>query len=256
MSAARARRLLSEQQEPSRFGDMSLLEHLEEFRIRLVRAALAIAVGMGVAFAFIVPLKNFVLAPAIRALPPGVTLIYTQPTEAFGFYMQVALIGGVLLASPLVVYQFWRFIAPALYANEKRFVIPFVGLSTAGAVGGFLFGHYVMFPYMLAFFGTFNGAGLTFMPTLASVFGMYQKTVLAMAITFQIPTLAYFLARMRLVTARFLWRHFKYAFLGTFIVSAILTPSPDPYNQTLFALPMIGLYLVSIVICWAARPRD
>ncbi len=255
MSAARARRRLPEQIEPSRFGGMSLLDHLEEFRKRVIRSALAVAVGMAAAFAFIVPLKDFVLAPALRALPPGVTLIYTQPTEAFGFYMQVALIGGVLLASPVVVYQLWRFIAPALYANEKRFVVPFVALGTAGALGGFAFGHYVMFPYMLAFFGTFNGVGLAFLPTLSSVFGMYQKTVLAMALTFQIPTVAFFLARMRLVTARFLWRHLKYAVLATFIVSAILTPSPDPYNQTLFALPMIGLYLVSIVIAWAARPR-
>jgi len=255
MSAANALKLPPADPEPSRLGQMSFLEHLEEFRKRLIRSVWALAIGMAATFAFIFPLGAFVLAPARRALPPGVTLIYTQPTEAFGFYMQVALIGGGLLASPFMLYQFWRFIAPALYANEKRFAIPFVGLGTAGVAGGFAFGHYIMFPYMLAFFGTFNNAGLTFMPTLGSVFGMYEKTVLAMAITFQIPTVAFFLARMRLVTARFLWRHFKYAILLTFIASAILTPSADPYNQTLFALPMIGLYLLSIGIAWVARPR-
>ena len=255
MSAATAPKLLPAESEPSRLGAMSFLEHLEEFRKRLIRSVWALVVGMVVTFAFIVPAGQFVLAPARRGLPPGVVLIYMQPTEAFSFYMQVALIGGALLASPFMLYQVWRFIAPALYANEKRFVVPFVLLGTAGAVGGFSFGHFIMFPYMLAFFGTFNNASLAFMPTLQSVFGLYQKTVLAMALTFQIPTVAFFLARMRMVTARFLWRHFKYAILLTFIASAILTPSADPYNQTLFALPMIGLYLFSIGIAWVAHPR-
>jgi sec-independent protein translocase protein TatC len=255
MSAAHAYRL-PEDREPSRFGEMSFLEHLEEFRKRLLRSVYGLVAGMAVTFFFVFQLGDFVLAPARKALPAGVNLVFLQPTEAFSFYMQVALIGGAILASPFILYQLWRFIAPALYAHEKRFVVPFVGLGTAGVLGGAAFGHYVMFPYMLAFFGTFNNASLTFMPTLDSVFGMYQKTILAMAITFQIPTLAFFLARMRLVTARFLWKHFKYAFLLTFVASAILTPSGDPYNQTLFALPMVGLYLLSIGIAWAARPRS
>ncbi len=256
MSAVRARALPPEDPEPSRLGQMSFLEHLEEFRKRVLRSIYAIVAGVAVTFWFVFPIADFVLAPARKGLPPGVTLIYTEPTAAFGFYMQVALLAGVVVASPFIVYQLWRFIAPALYANEKRFVIPFVFLGTAGVLGGFAFGHYVMFPYMLAFFGTFQNTNLTFMPTLDSVFGMYEKTILAMAITFQIPTLAYFLARMRLITARFLWKHFKYAFLLTFVASAIITPSGDPYNQTLFALPMIGLYVLSIGIAWAAHPRS
>jgi sec-independent protein translocase protein TatC len=256
MSAALARAYDPEPEEDGQPGDgrMSLLDHLEEFRRRLIRACVAIAIGMVAAFFFIEQIVNFVLAPTWAALPPGSSLIYTQPTEAFSFYIQIAMMAGAVLTSPFVVYQVWRFIAPGLRASEKGLAIPFVILMTSGAVGGAAFGHYIVFPYMIAFFGTFSSPDLTFLPKLDDVVGLYTKTVFGMAIVFQIPTMAFFLARLGLVTARFLWRNFKYAIFVIFILAAVLTPSADPWNQTVFAAPMIALYLVSIGIAWLCAP--
>jgi sec-independent protein translocase protein TatC len=236
------------------FGRASVLDHLEELRKRLVRACLAVAVGMLVSFFFIDRIVNFVLAPTRAALPPGSSLIYTQPTEAFSLYIEIAMMAGAILTSPIVVYQLWRFIAPGLRGSDKSLAVPFVLLMTTGAVTGAAFGHYILFPYMIAFFGTFSSANLTFLPKLDDVFGLYTKMILGMAIVFQIPTLAYFLARLGLVTARLLWSNFKYAILVIFILAAVLTPSADPWNQTVFAAPMIALYLLSIVIAWFCAP--
>jgi sec-independent protein translocase protein TatC len=235
---------------------MGILDHLDELRRRIIRCCIAVAVGMGAAFLFIERIVSFVLAPARHMLPAGVRMIYTQPGEAFGLYVEVAMIAGALLAAPVIMFQVWRFIAPGLYANEKKLVIPFVGLTTAGAIGGAAFSHYILFPAMMAFFGTFNSTELTFMPRLEDAFDLYTKMLLGMVAVFQIPTLAFFLGKMRLVTARFLWRNFKYAFLGIFVIAAFLTPTTDPWDQMVFAAPMVGLYLVSILIVWAVHPRS
>jgi sec-independent protein translocase protein TatC len=128
-------------------------------------------------------------------------------------------------------------------------------LASCGLVGGAAFGHYVMFPSMMAFFSSFHTPNLKFMPKLDEVFRMYTITIIGMAIVFQIPTVVFFAARMGVVTARFLWRNVKYAVLIIFIVAAVATPSSDPWNQITFALPMLGLYLLSIAIAWAVAPR-
>jgi len=255
MQTALAVQLLPDDDDELRGGKMGFLDHLDELRKRLIRALLAVAVGMLVAFVFVDRIVNFMLAPTRRMLPPGTKLIYTQPGEAFGLYINVALIAGVLLASPFVMFQVWRFIAPGLYANEKKLVIPFVALTSIGAVGGAAFSHYVMFPALIAFFGTFQSTDLAFMPRLEDVFDLYTKMLVGMCVVFQIPTVAFFLARLRLVTAAFLWRNFKYAFLLIFIVAAVLTPTADPWNQAVFAAPMVALYLVSILIVWTAQPK-
>jgi sec-independent protein translocase protein TatC len=210
---------------------------------------------MAVAFVFIDRIVSFVLEPARRMLPFGAKLIYTNPSEAFSLYVYVAMLAGGLIASPYVMFQVWRFIAPALYTNEKRLVIPFVALTSVGAVAGAAFSHYVLYPSMIAFFGTFHSADLSFMPRVEDAFDLYIKMMLGMSAVFQIPTLVFFLARMRLVTARWLWRHLKYAVLVIFIVAAVLTPTSDPWNQTVFAAPMIVLYLLSILLAWAVAPR-
>ena len=130
-----------------------------------------------------------------------------------------------------------------------------MGLSSCGLVAGALFSHYIVFPYMIEFFGTFSGPGLQFMPRLEDAFSLYTTMLLGMIVVFQMPTLVFFLAKMRLVTARFLAHHIKYAILLIFIISAVATPSSDPWNQTVFAVPMIALYLLSIGIAWLAAPR-
>jgi len=234
---------------------MSFLDHLDELRKRIVRACLSVAVGVVLTFAFIQPIFDFILAPTRRALPPGVKMIYTQPGEAFSLYITVALIAGVVVAAPYIMYQVWMFIAPGLYAKEKRMAYPFVALTTIGFVLGAAFNHWVSFPFMMKFFASFNTTELAFMPKLDDVFGLYSKMLIGMGLVFQMPAVVFFLAKMRLITARFLASNFKYALLIIFVVAAVITPTGDMMTQTIFAAPMVGLYILSILIAWMVNPR-
>src|SRR6478672_8303993 len=234
----------------SLFGDISILERLEEFRKRIVRALLAVAGGALVGFALIDRLVGFLLGPTRRALPAGTRLIYTEPGEAFGLYIQVALIAGVVFAMPFIMYQLWRLIAPIVPPGARRFAIPFVGFTTLGFVAGAAFTHYIAFPYMMIFFASFNTPELLFLPRLDDVFDLYTKMVLGMAAVFQMPTIVFFLAKVGLVTWRLLWKSFRYAFLLIFIAAAVITPTGDMVTQTIFAAPMVALYLLSIAIAW------
>lgn len=236
-------------------GKMSFLEHLDELRKRIINACIGVAVGVAIGFFFIDRIFNFLLAPTRKVLPAGVALIYTQPGETFSLYITVSLIAGAVIAAPFIMYQIWMFIAPGLYSNEKMFAIPFVLFSTAGFLGGAAFNHYVAFPFIMSFFASFNSMDLRFMPKLSDVFGLYTKMLIGIGIVFQMPTVVFFLAKMRLVTARFLAKNFKFAFLLIFIVAAVITPTGDPMTQMIFAAPMIGLYGVSIAIAWIVAPK-
>jgi sec-independent protein translocase protein TatC len=132
---------------------------------------------------------------------------------------------------------------------------PFVALTTIGFVLGAAFNHWVAFPFMMKFFASFNTTELAFMPKLDDVFGLYSKMLIGMGLVFQMPAVVFFLAKMRLITARFLASNFKYAFLIIFVVAAVITPTGDMMTQTIFAAPMVGLYILSILIAWMVNPR-
>jgi sec-independent protein translocase protein TatC len=234
---------------------MGFLEHLDELRTRLIRSCIALGAGMLVAFGFASWIGDFVLGPAIGSLPLDAALVTMKPTEGFAFYFDVALIGGVILSAPYVTFQVWRFIAPGLYAKEKRLVVPIVVMATIGTLAGALFSHYILFPSSMAMFSQLNPPHTKFMPRLEDTFGLYKTMLLGMVAVFQLPTLVFFLARLRLVTARFLWRNIKYAILIIFIAAAVLTSSLDPWNQALMAAPMLVMYVMSIGIAWLVRPR-
>lgn len=235
---------------------MTFLEHLDELRKRIIIALSSVAVGTAIAFAFVDRIYNFVMDPLYKLLPKGgSTLVYTEPTEAFILWVWMALLAGILIAMPVVLWQVWLFIAPGLYQKEKKLAIPFIVLASVGFVAGAAFTHYLLFPWMWKFFGSFANDKLTFLPRIDPVFDLYVKMVLGMGLVFQMPALVYALAKMGLVTWRFLARHFKYAILIIFIAAAIITPSGDMVTQSLFAAPMIGLYIISIGIAWVVAPR-
>lgn len=231
-------------------GRMSFLEHLEELRKRIIFACYGIAGGVAFSFLFIQQIYDFLTAPAVATLPPGSKLIYTQPTEAFALYINISLIAGATFAAPWIMLQVWWFIAPGLYANEKKFVIPFVLFSTIGFLAGAAFNHYVAYPFIMIYFASFNTPNLTYMPQLREVFGLYIKMLLGLGLIFQMPTVVFFLAKVGVVTARFLVAQFKYAVLIIFIIAAVITPTGDPMTLMVFALPMLGLYLLSIAVAW------
>jgi sec-independent protein translocase protein TatC len=229
-------------------GKMSFLEHLDELRTRLMYALLSLGVGVAIAFIFIDRIYEFVMRPMQNMLPAGGKLIFTDAPEAFMLYLRIAIIAGLIIAAPLILWQLWLFIAPALYAKERRFAIPFVVLSSVGCVTGAAFGHYIVFPMMWKFFASFQNDFVTFMPKVEDAFGLYLKMILGMAIVFQMPSIVFFLAKMGIVTARWMIRYFKYAVLVIFIIAAVITPSADMASQTIVAVPMIGLYIISIAI--------
>jgi sec-independent protein translocase protein TatC len=230
-------------------GKMSFLEHLDELRRRLLRSVISLFVGFLIACAFLTQLFEFVMAP-IRELIPGGQLIYTEPTEAFALWIKIAVIAGLLIASPAIMTQVWLFVAPGLYAHEKKLAIPFVAMSSIFFVGGAAFAHYIVFPMTFEFLASFSSETLVMTPRVEPTFALYMKLVLAMGLVFQMPTIVLFLAKIGVLTSRFLVKNLKYAVLVIFVVAAVITPDGSPITQAAMAGPMLLLYLFSIGLAW------
>lgn len=231
-------------------GKMSFLEHLDELRKRIIYSLIAIVVGFGIACFFLTPLYNFITAPMVAVLQSGQKLVYTEPTEALMLYLKMAALAGILIASPGVMSQVWLFVAPGLYAHEKKLAVPFVLMSSFFFITGAAFSHYVVFPLTWKFFQSFTSDTLTFMPRIEPAFGLYVKLMLTFGLIFQMPTIVLFLARIGVISARFLIKNFKYAILINFIIGAVLSPGTDPVGQVLLAGPMCLLYVISIGLAW------
>ena len=244
-------------------GTMSFLDHLDELRKRLIVAVGSFVVGVLIAYSFVSRIQDFMMRPLQQTLRPGGHFVATELMETFVVQLKMAALAGVFIASPVILWQLWLFVAPGLYAREKKFAIPFVLFSSVFFIGGGLFSHYVAFRWAFAFFASYSTPTVEFLPRIASTFSVYTKMLLGFGLIFQMPTLAFFLTRVGLLTPGFLLRNFKYAVLLVFIVAAVLTPSPDPVNQFIMAGPMLILYGLSIGIAWVfekrqvdARPAD
>ena len=239
-----------EQDASDEAGKMSFLEHLDELRRRIIYSLLAVGVGFAIAYAYIDRIFAFIIEPMQRMLPAGQTLIYTDPTEGFMLTIKIGLMAGLIIASPLVFLQVWLFIAPGLYVHEKRLAIPFILMSTVLFAAGVTFGHYMVFPIVWKFFASYQTKFLVFAPRIENAFSLYLRLVLAMGLTFELPTIVLFLARMGLITARFMIRHFKMAVLLITIAAAVL--SPDGAGAGMFAMggPVLILYVFSIGLAW------
>ncbi len=240
-------------------GKMSFLEHLDELRKRIIWAVVSLAVGVFIAFFFIQEIFDFIMRPLQKMLPAGGTLVYTDPTEAFSLYIQIALIAGLVIASPLVFTQLWLFIAPGLYAHEKKWAIPFVVGSTFFFILGAAFSHFVVFPLTWRFFVGFTTDIVTFMPRIEPAFSMYLRMLLAFGVVFEMPMIVGFLARMGVLTPRFMWKNTKYAILIIIVVSAVITPDGGGVSLVAMSGPLVLLYFFSILLAWLVgkkRPKD
>jgi len=231
---------------------MSFLEHLEELRKRIVYSLYALLAGCGVSFFFANKLTLY-LQQYLTSM--GGKLIYTELTGGFMFYFKVGALSGVMLAAPVMFWQLWMFVAPGLYAKEKKVAIPFVVSSSLLFASGVAFAHKIAIPSMLKFFATFESPYIDMRPNASDAFLFYVLMVFAFGLVFQMPILVYFLARFGLVTARWMWKNFRYAILVIFIIAAIATPSADPVNQAVFAAPMIVLYIISIGVAWMFQKK-
>jgi len=231
---------------------MSFLEHLEELRKRIIYSLYGVIAGCMVSFWFAIPLTHY-LERYLTVF--GGKLLYTELTGGFMFYFKVGGVAGLLLATPIILMQAWLFVAPGLYQKERKVVLPFVASATTLFALGVSFAHFVAIPSMLKFFASFSNEYVDMRPNISDAFDFYVKMVFAFGVVFQMPILVFFLARFGIVTAGFLWKHFRYAILIIFIIAAIATPTPDPVNQTIFALPMLLLYLLSILVAWMFQKR-
>lgn len=231
-------------------GRMSFLDHLDELRRRIIWAVASVLVGFLIAIFFVYDIFDFVMRPMQELLPAGQKLIYTNPTEAFMLHIKLALMAGLIIAGPLVFTQVWLFIAPGLYTHEKKLAIPFVVMSSFFFVVGAAFSHYVVFPITWRFFVSFTNDILTFTPRVEPAFSIYLRLILALGITFQLPTLVLFLARMGMITPRFMIRNFKYAVLIIIIASAVLSPDGGGVGLLAMGGPIIVLYIFSIGLAW------
>ncbi len=228
---------------------MTFLEHLEELRQRLVRALIYLAGGFAVCWGFHERIFHFLTEPMRKG---GYTeqFIFTGPAEAMMLYMKMAFFVGIFVASPFVLYEIWAFISPGLYKHEKAWAIPFIAMGSFFFILGGLFGHYFLFPVTLGFLSSFGGPDMRFLPKIDEYWSFYSWFLLGLGLVFQIPVIIFVLARIGLVTPKFLLKGWKFAILGSFIVSAFVTPTPDVVNQTALALPMIGLYLLGVLVAW------
>jgi sec-independent protein translocase protein TatC len=233
---------------------MGFFDHLEEFRRRLVISLIALAVTFTLAWSSAPRLFELLARPVRRFLPPGQNLAYTTLTEPFLLYFRVALLGGLILAAPVILWQLWMFVAPALYRKEKRFAIPFLLGSVFFFLAGCAFGYFQAFPVVVGFL---VGMGTNFQAviTINEYLSTATKVILGLGICFELPVFIFFLTRMGVVTEKWLLKKFKYAVLVITVTAAIITPTPDVATQAVFAVPMILLYFLGILIAWVFKKR-
>jgi sec-independent protein translocase protein TatC len=230
---------------------LPLTEHLAELRSRLIKSLLAWVVGSLLAWNFKEQIFATLLAPAVAALGHGKGHLQAiAPGEIFFTYIKGALLGGFLLALPVVLWQAWAFVAPGLYPSEKRFAVPFVSISTLLFLTGGIFGHQLVFPIMFSFLSNFENEFVQAAWSMSEVFDMTTTMFLAFGASFEMPIVVYFLAAAGIITVPQLLKKFPYAVLICFILGAVLTPSTDWMSQTLLAVPMCVLYLLGVLAAW------
>ncbi|MBN2467288.1 MAG: twin-arginine translocase subunit TatC [Deltaproteobacteria bacterium] len=230
-------------------------EHLEELRKRIIICFIAIGIGFAVCYSFAERIYLVLAKPLQQALPSDSSLIFTSPTEAFLTYLKTAFISGLFLAIPVILYQIWKFVAPGLYKNEAKYVVPFVISSSILFIGGALFGYLIVFPLGFKFLMSFTSESILALPSMREYFNFVTKLLLAFGLVFETPIFILFLTRMNIVTHQMLSRQRKYFILVAFVLGAVLTP-PDVVTQTLMAVPLVILYELSVLIAriFAKKP--
>jgi len=234
---------------------MSLFEHLDELRKRLIHSVLYLVGGYIVAVFFAPQLYKLMQAPLDKI---GIQLNFTHPADLVNLrYIQIPLVGGAILAAPFILFQVWLFISPGLYQRERRFVVPFMASAVGLFFSGAYLGYHFVFPGMLQFLIVKLSGDLGIHPIISieEYTSFFFSLILGMGATFELPVVIFFLAMFGIVSPRFLWKNFRYAILIIFIIVEIITPSPDIPTQFAFAVPMLVLYLLSIGIAWWVHPE-
>jgi sec-independent protein translocase protein TatC len=237
--------------QPEELQRMSLLEHLEELRKRILWTVVALAVAFIPCWIYVQKIFDFLAAP-IQRIQPGLRLAFLGLTDPFIMYFKVAALTALFLASPFVLYQVWAFVAPGLYRRERLLAVPFVFFTTMFFLAGGTFAYYVAFPFAAKFL---LGIGHNFQAviTIEKYFGFLLTVILGLGLMFELPIFILLLSLIGVVTPRFLLRYFRHAVVIIFIVAAIITPTPDVVNLCIFAVPALGLYLLGVGAAFLAE---
>lgn len=235
---------------------MPLMEHLLELRRRLMWTLLAVTICVGGALAFVQPIWDFLVSPMNEALKGSSgTMAITEPLEGFMTYLKVAGVAGLTASTPVIFWQFWRFVAPGLYPNEKKYVIPLVFSSTTLFLMGASFCYFVIFKYAFPFFISVTSGDVQAVLSISAYLSLVTKMLVAFGASFQLPVIVFVLARMGLIDHIDMVKFFRYAIVAIFVVAAILTP-PDVLSQVLMAAPLTVLYIIGIGIAWMFTTKE
>ncbi|MGD0732711.1 MAG: twin-arginine translocase subunit TatC [Terracidiphilus sp.] len=230
---------------------MSLMEHLDELRKRIVRSFIYLAAGFFICWFFRDRIVELFQAPLVQIHK---TLMFTHPMDALNLDLQAALTAGAILASPFILYQVWLFIAPGLYQKERRFVVPFMAATIGLFLAGASFGYFYVLPGAIDILIVKFGHNFTPMISIEDYTGFFLSIILGLGISFELPILIFFLAMFGIVSPRFLWKNIRYAVLAVFLVAAVICPSPDPWTMCIYAVPMLALYVIGIGVAWWVHP--
>lgn len=231
---------------------MSFLEHLEELRQRLLRSIYSIVIGTGICFYFRDAIYAYLARPltdALHTLNLPEKLVYTNPVDPFNLYIKLSIMAGIFLASPYILWQFWLFISPGLYRNEKKYVWPFVFLTSGLFISGGFFAYKLALPKALEFLVEF---GQQFQPmvTINEYWDLAMSIMLGVGVVFELPVVILLLSIFGIVTPKFLLKNFRYAVLITAVVAAAIVPTNDMASIFVVWIPLVGLYVISIGLSW------
>ncbi len=243
-------------------GAMTFLEHLDELRKRLLHSAAAVGIAFAICWAFSEQIFTFLAVPIANVVAPGQDieagmkeLVFLRPTEPFSIWIKVSFVGALFLSAPYLLLQVWLFIAPGLYRKEKSYAIPFLVSSTFLFLVGGAFAYYIILPTALEFLINQFGRPFRAMVSAIEYFNFEVIVLVGMGLIFQLPVLVAFLSLFGLISPRFLWKNFRYAFLVILIVAAVISPTADVLNLFLWSGPMLVLYVISIGISWIFKKR-
>jgi sec-independent protein translocase protein TatC len=223
------------------------ISHLKELRDRLVISIIAVGVAFAITYFFKEKMFRFLMQPFIDVMPTQSSFIFTGVTEAFITYFKISIVAALFLAAPVILYEVWMFVSPGLYEKEKRYVMPFIAFGSISFLIGGLFCYFVVLPYVYHFFVSYAGPSIIPMPSLKEYMNLTLKMIIIFGLIFQMPLVAYYLSKAGIIKYRTLVKKRRYAILAIVVVSAIITP-PEVTSQLLMAVPMYGLFEVSILV--------
>src|ERR1700682_1591225 len=229
-------------------GQMTFFEHLVELRKRIITSLIAVGIGAGIGW-FVAPyFVSWITKPMLKALADQhltQQLVYTNPTGYLSLLITLSVYLGIVLASPVVLYQFWLFVAPALYKHERSAITGFLFSTVFLFLSGIAFGYFIMLPSVLKFLISFQGPVVPLI-SINEYFDLTLMVLLGVGLVFELPILIFFLSLFGVVTPKFLWKNSKYAILVITVVAAFITPTPDALTMLIFMAPMVVLYFAGI----------